>query len=279
MPSTSKNLDDELLPATRMLIMRSYLVDSFTDTPFGGNPAAVVLLDEPADPAWMQAVAAEFNQSETAFVVTGGDEHAAKPLRWFSPTTEVDLCGHATLAAAHVLGGSQRFNTRSGELTCTATTDGTVEMDFPVRPNEPVDVPVVAALGDIAPERVIAVARSNTDLLVHLDDAGLVRELRPDLSEVLRITERGVIVTAASDRPEVDFVSRFFAPAVGAPEDPVTGSAHCSLAPWWAERLGRTELVGEQASARGGTVRARLEGRRVVLGGRAVTVLDGTLAA
>ncbi|MGJ7908365.1 PhzF family phenazine biosynthesis protein [Actinopolyspora sp. H202] len=258
--------------------MRSYLVDSFTDTPFSGNPAGVVLLDEPAEPAWMRSVAAEFNQSETAFVVTGVDEHAAKPLRWFSPTTEVDLCGHATLAAAHVLGGSQRFDTRSGELTCTATADGTVEMDFPMRPNESAaDVPVTAALGDIAPERVIAVARSNTDLLVHLDDAGLVRELRPDISEVQRITERGVIVTAASDRPEVDFVSRFFAPAVGAPEDPVTGSAHCSLAPWWAERLGRTELVGEQVSSRGGTVRARLDGQRVVLGGRAVTVFGGTL--
>lgn len=260
--------------------MRSYIVDSFTDTPFSGNPAGVVLLDEPADPTWMQAVAAEFNHPETAFVVTGGDRDAAKPLRWFSPTTEVDLCGHATLATAHVLGGSQRFDTNSGELNCTVTADGTVEMDFPARPSEPAeDVSVLAALGDVAPERTVAVARSNTDLLVQLDDAGLVRELRPDLSEVLRITERGMIVTAASDRPEVDFVSRFFAPAVGAPEDHVTGSAHCSLAPWWARRLGRTELVGEQASARGGTVRTRLTGERVLLGGPAITVFEGTLAA
>ncbi|SDO99631.1 phenazine biosynthesis protein PhzF family [Actinopolyspora xinjiangensis] len=260
--------------------MRGYLVDSFTDTPMSGNPAGVVLLDEPADAAWMQAVAAEFNQSETAFVVAGGDENSAKPLRWFSPTTEVDLCGHATLATAHVLAGSQRFDTRGGELRCEVTADGTVEMDFPLRPNEPAeDVSVTAALGDVSPERVIAVARSGTDLLVQLDDAGLVRELRPDLSEVPRITERGMIVTAASDRPDRDFVSRFFAPAVGVPEDPVTGSAHCSLAPWWAERLGRAELVGEQVSSRGGTVRARLRGQRVGLGGRAVTVLEATLTA
>ncbi|WP_017973114.1 PhzF family phenazine biosynthesis protein [Actinopolyspora halophila] len=259
--------------------MDAYVVDSFTDQPFAGNPAGVVLLNEPADSTWMQHVAAEFNHSETAFVVVGGSTGEAKPLRWFTPTTEVDLCGHATLATAHVLGGEQRFDTRSGELGCSVRDDGMIELDFPSQPCSPSEeTGVLAALGPLADEHVEHLARSESDLIVQLSDASLVRQLRPDMSALTRVPGRGITVTARGDRPGVDVVSRFFAPAVGIPEDPVTGSAHCALAPWWAERLGRTELLAEQASPRGGTVRMRPHGDRVALAGHAVTVLGGTLS-
>lgn len=252
------------------------VVDAFTDRPFSGNPAAVCLLEEAADPAWMQAVAAELNLSETAFVLPRSDgDH---DLRWFTPAVEVDLCGHATLASAHVLGGAARFHTRSGVLECRAVDDGWIEMDFPAL--APVaafpDHVALDALGVRAAGRYF---RSLYDLLVEVDTADEVRALRPDLGALARLGGRGWIVTSVGDRPGIDFVSRFFAPAVGVGEDPVTGSAHCVLAPYWAERLGRTTMVAEQVSARGGIVRTRLEGERVVLGGRAVRVWEGVLVA
>jgi len=252
------------------------VVDSFTDHPFAGNPAAVAVVDGFPDAGRMQAIACEMNLSETAFVVPRPD--GAHDLRWFTPTVEVDLCGHATLAAAHVLGGHQRFHTRSGELVCAPADDGWIEMDFPADPTTPEGAPpsLTVALGlgdgiDGAPS-VRAFARARTDLLVELADAATVRALRPDLAAIAALGSQCVIVTAAGDRSGVDCVSRVFGPNAGIPEDPVTGSAHCTLAGYWGERLGRQELVGEQASARGGVVRMRRHGERVVLGGQAVTV-------
>lgn len=269
--------------------MRVFQVDAFTDEPFRGNPAAVVPLDgEPRPDAWLAAVAAEMNLSETAFLRRrdGGDGF---DLRWFTPAVEVDLCGHATLATAHVLwelgetADLLRFFTRSGALTATRTASGEIELDFPATPPEPAEAPdgLVAALG----AEPVRVTRTRFDYLVELADAAAVRELAPDLAVLRRLPVRGVAVTAAGDgkpgKPGepggADFVSRFFAPADGVDEDPVTGSAHCALAPYWADRLGRSELLGYQASRRGGFVRVRLSGDRVILGGRAVTVLRGDL--
>ncbi|AXB45496.1 PhzF family phenazine biosynthesis protein [Amycolatopsis albispora] len=253
--------------------MRMYLVDSFTDHAFAGNPAGVVLLDAPAEEAWMQSVAAELKHSETAFVVTTGE--GAKPLRWFTPVAEVALCGHATLATAHVLGGDQVFSTKSGELRCTAD-GGWVRMDFPADRSEPIEIDPAAALPGVTVEHV---AKGKFDLLVVAGNAAQVRELRPDLDAIRALDVRGLTVTAPGDRDGIDFVSRFFAPAKGVDEDPVTGSAHCTLAPYWAGRLGRDELVGEQASPRGGVVRVHLNGDRVTLSGQAVTVFSGELHA
>ncbi len=257
-------------------------VDAFADAPFTGNPAAVCLLPAPADAGWAQRVAAEMNLSETAFVVARQD--GAFDLRWFTPATEVDLCGHATLASAHVLweagrlplGDTARFHTRSGLLTASREGEWIV-LDFPARPAAPAAMPeaLAPALGVTASH----VGRSVDDLLVVVDDPAAVRAMTPDLGAVARVPVRGVIVTAAGDREGIDFISRFFGPASGVPEDPVTGSAHCTLAPYWSERLGRTELTGYQASARGGTVRVALRGDRVQLAGRAVTVLRGSLLA
>ena len=246
-------------------------VDSFTDTPFTGNPAAVAVVD--AFPAMdlMQAVALEMNLSETAFVVERED--GDYDLRWFTPTMEVDLCGHATLAAAHVLGGRARFHTRSGLLTCVPSGDGWIEMDFPA--DRPTQVEPATTLH--LPGMVwYGVGRS--DALAELGDATVVRDLDPDLAGVASAGTRLVIVTAAGDRPGIDCVSRAFAPNAGIPEDPVTGSAHCTLAEYWGERLGRDSLVGEQASPRGGIVRMRRQGDRVVLGGQAVTMAQVSLA-
>jgi len=263
----------ERAPARGILVaMDLTVVDAFTDRPFAGNPAAVAVVDAFPDDRRMQAVASEMQLSETAFAVPRPD--AAYDLRWFTPQVEVDLCGHATLATAHVLGGTARFHTRSGELACTGAGDGWIEMDFPAQVAVPTDAPasLPAALGldDDGPVR--AFGRGGTDLLVELEDAGLVRSLRPDLSAVAALGSRCLIVTAAGDRPGVDCVSRVFGPNVGIPEDPATGSAHCTLAVFWGERLGRDRLVGEQASSRGAVVRMRRAGDRVVLGGRAVTV-------
>ncbi|HTT86054.1 MAG TPA: PhzF family phenazine biosynthesis protein [Acidimicrobiales bacterium] len=241
------------------------VVDSFTDLPFAGNPAGVAVVESFPDDLRMQLVAREMNLSETAFLVPrGADEY---DLRWFSPTVEVDLCGHATLASAHVLGGEGRFWTRSGLLSCTTSAEGWIEMDFPADPPGPAQMP--GAL-DI-PEAVLC-GRGKFDLLVELADAEAVRSFVPDLPAIATVPSRCLIVTARSDRPGIDCVSRVFAPSVGIPEDPATGSAHCLLGPFWADRLGRTGLVGEQASARGGIVRMSVAGDRVVLGGRAVTV-------
>jgi len=241
------------------------VVDSFTDRPFAGNPAAVAVVDRFPDDREMQLIAREMNLSETAFVASRAD--GAYDLRWFTPAVEVDLCGHATLATAHVLGGTGRFVTKSGLLTCTTGEDGWIEMDFPADPPTVADVPDTLGIGGIR-----WCGRGRSDLLVELGDAAAVRALEPDLAVIAELGVRCVVVTAGGDKPGIDCVSRVFAPAVGIPEDPVTGSAHCTLAPYWADRLGRNDLVGEQASARGGIVRMRVAGDRVILGGRAVTV-------
>jgi len=266
-----------------------FQVDAFTAEPFAGNPAAVCLLEpgEDADPGWMQLVAAEMNLSETAFLAPG-DRAAAYGLRWFTPTVEAELCGHATLASAHVLwaegrvpaGQAIRFDTASGSLAARRGDDGTIWLDFPATPAEPVDPPpgLVEGLGAEAP-RWVGLGRF--DYLVELEDEAAVRDLAPDPRRLGWLGSRGVIVTAAAGSAGgsggYDFVSRCFAPGAGIDEDPVTGSAHCTLGPFWAGRLGRDELTGFQASARGGLVQVRPDGDRVHLGGRAVTVLRGQL--
>ncbi|GAA1940515.1 PhzF family phenazine biosynthesis protein [Amycolatopsis minnesotensis] len=250
--------------------MRLYLVDAFTHKAFTGNPAAVVLLDEPADPAWMRSVAAEMKHSETAFVVTGGD--GPLPLRWFTPAAEVDLCGHATLATAHVLGGDQVFDTHGGQLRTRADA-GWITMDFPADTLAETGEDLSAALPGVTIEFI---AKGSENLFAVLGDAEDVRGLRPDLDAILA-TSTGRLVVTAPGAGDADFVSRFFGPGVGVPEDPVTGSAHCLLAPYWSQRLDRTDLVGEQLSARGGTVRTTVRGDRVELSGQAVTVVTGEL--
>jgi PhzF family phenazine biosynthesis protein len=262
--------------------MRVYVVDAFTDRPFAGNPAAVCPLTGPADPGWMQRVAAEFNLSETAFPRPIDTAEADFELRWFTPAVEVALCGHATLGAAHVLyetgavPGDRpiRFQTlRSGVLTVRREED-LLAMDFPAVPPYRIDPPegLAEALGAVP---VWTGRNAQNDVLAVLPDAGTVRALNPDQRALGRIDARGICVTAPDE--EYDFVSRFFGPRVGVEEDPVTGSAHCMLAPYWAERLRRTEMVAYQASARGGQVRVSARGDRVVLRGGAVTVIDGTL--
>jgi PhzF family phenazine biosynthesis protein len=256
-------------------------IDAFTDRPFAGNPAAVCLLDNERGADWMQAVAAEMNLSETAFVrpLTEGIE-----LRWFTPTCEVKLCGHATLASAHALwesgavGAEQaiRFHTQSGVLTA-ARAGERIELDFPATPAQERNSP--AELIEALEVRPVWVGQTEYDSLVLLASANSLRDLRPDFRRLAMIETRGVIVTAASDDARFDFLSRFFAPAVGINEDPVTGSAHCALAPFWAERLGKREMTAFQASPRGGVVHVRAAGERVILGGQAVTVLEGELAA
>jgi PhzF family phenazine biosynthesis protein len=258
-------------------------VDAFTERPFAGNPAAVCVLDVARDAGWMQAVAAEMNLSETAFLVPRGS--GGFDLRWFTPTTEVDLCGHATLASAHRLweggelaaGEEARFHTRSGVLTARRGADGWIEMDFPALPPRAIDpAPEMLAQALGVPARWVGSNRE--DLLALVADATTVRSLSPDIALVARLPARGLIVTAAAEPGAGhDFVSRFFAPAVGVPEDPVTGSAHCCLGPFWSERLGKRVVVGYQASARGGTVRVEPRGERVTLAGQAVTVLEGEL--
>jgi predicted PhzF superfamily epimerase YddE/YHI9 len=241
------------------------VVDSFTECPFSGNPAAVALVDRFPDEGDMQMIAREMNLSETAFAAARAD--GSYDLRWFTPTVEVDLCGHATLATAHVLGGAGRFVTRSGLLTCSLGEDGWIQMDLPSDPPVATDPPTTLDIAGMG-----WCGRGRSDLLIELTDAAAVRALRPDLGAIAALGVRCVIFTAGGDRDGIDCVSRVFAPSSGISEDPVTGSAHCTLAPFWAERLGRDVLVGEQASARGGIVRMRLAGDRVVLGGRAVTV-------
>jgi predicted PhzF superfamily epimerase YddE/YHI9 len=262
-----------------------YQVDAFTAEPFAGNPAAVCLLERDEDPAWMQRVAAEMNLSETAFLRPAAEAGRYR-LRWFTPTVEVELCGHATLASAHVLwseglagaGQPVRFDTASGPLAARPGTGGTIWLDFPATPAGSVEPPdgLLDALGG-GPARFVGLGRF--DYLVELAHEAAVRDLAPDVGRLGGLGSRGVIVTAAAapHASGYDFVSRYFAPAVGIDEDPVTGSAHCTLGPYWAGRLGRAELTGFQASARGGLVRVRPEGDRVLLGGSAVTVLRGRL--
>ena len=253
------------------------IVDSFTDVPFAGNPAGVCVLAAATTEAWMQSVAAELNLSETAFAVprTDGDHD----LRWFTPTTEVDLCGHATLASAHVLGGDHRFHTRSGPLMCRATADGSVEMDFPALPVTPMaDPPDVASALGLPADRIVAVYDNESGwLLAELASAGDVRAAVPDLAAVQALGGFATVVAAPGEGEGIDSVCRVFAPGAGIDEDPVTGAAHCLIAPLLAARTGRSEFTGEQASARGGIVGMQVEGDRVVLSGHAVTVLEGTL--
>ena len=254
-------------------------VDAFTDTPFAGNPAAVCLLPAPRDEGWMQSVAREMNLSETAFLVRVGDGY---DLRWFTPSVEVALCGHATLASAHVLweeghlaaAQQARFHTKSGLLTGDRAGDW-IELDFPVKREEAAPAPVglAEALG-VTPKYV---GRNQFDYLIEIDGEVAVRRLAPNHAALSTLPVRGVTVTSRADSPGYDFVSRFFAPGSGVPEDPVTGSAHCALGPYWQSRLGKSELVGYQASPRGGIVRVRVVGDRVKLGGKAVTVLRGEL--
>jgi PhzF family phenazine biosynthesis protein len=256
-----------------------YQVDAFTHRPLAGNPAAVCLLSGPRKPGWMQQVAREMNLSETAFLHC---EEDAWRLRWFTPTVEVALCGHATLASAHVLwetgrlraGAMACFNTRSGRLTARQVGSG-IELDFPAKVAEPADPPPLLsqALG-VKPRFV---GRSNLDYLVEVDRAATVRNLKPDFTRLAGLPVRGVIVTARSDQPEFDFISRFFAPAAGVNEDPVTGSAHCTLGPYWQDRLKKNHFTAFQASDRGGVVQVHVAAGRVFLGGRAVTILRGEL--
>jgi PhzF family phenazine biosynthesis protein len=254
-------------------------VDAFTDTPFSGNPAAVCLLPAPVEAAWMQRVARELNLSETAFLVRrdGGFD-----LRWFTPAVEVDLCGHATLASAHVLweeGELQpdeqvRFHTRSGLLTAVRR-NGWIELDFPATPPEPVEPPaeLLEALGVTARYT----GRTVFDYLVEVESEAQVRAVTPDFARLRRLPVRGVMVTSRADMLGFDFVSRFFGPAAGIDEDPVTGSAHCALGPYWQAKLDKSELRAFQASARGGVLRVSVRGERVGIAGQAVTVLRGEL--
>lgn len=259
-----------------------FQIDAFADAPFAGNPAAVCLLDGPAEEAWMQRVAAEMNLAETAFLhpVEGG-----YALRWFTPAVEVALCGHATLASAHALYETERlprdaparFHTASGLITVVPADEGRLMMDFPATPPASAD-DMPDGLAEVFGVAPVWTGRSRFDLFIEVPDEAAVRGLAPDPAAVARLGARGIIVTARAEegRP-YDFVSRFFAPGSGIAEDPVTGSAHCALAPFWAERLGREELTGYQASARGGLVGVRVRGDRVALTGRAVTVLRGEL--
>jgi predicted PhzF superfamily epimerase YddE/YHI9 len=247
--------------------MRFFIVDAFTDRPFTGNSAGVVLLDEPADPAWMQAVATEMKHAETAFVVTSGT--GPKSLRWFTPAVEVALCGHATVAATHVLGGEQVYTTKSGELRAKAE-GGWVELDFPSDPPQQTDDDLSEILPGVEIEYT---GRGVENLFAVLRDAETVRTLEPDLAKLKNTWNGRLLVTAKGD----DYVSRFFAPGVGIDEDPVTGSAHCILSPYWSEKLQNKELTGHQVSKRGGVVRTRQDGDRVHLAGQAVTVVGGEL--
>jgi PhzF family phenazine biosynthesis protein len=260
-------------------------VDAFTTRRFAGNPAAVCVLSEPADETWMQNVAAEMNLSETAFAERLGSGSKFN-LRWFTPTKEVDLCGHATLATAHVLweeghvpsGETAFFESRSGPLTARPGADG-IELDFPAEPvrDEVGDPGELAELQSALGAPVLFAGRNRFDLLVELETEERVRLLRPDIRRLAQVPVRGVIVTARSGAPDYDFVSRFFAPQVGVDEDPVCGSAHCGLGPYWGHKLDRSTLVAHQVSCRGGVVKIRLAGPRVVLIGHAVTVLRGEL--
>ena len=261
------------------MALRIVQVDAFTSTPFHGNPAAVCVLPAPAEEKWMQAVAAEMNLSETAFLHR---EEGGFRLRWFTPTLEVDLCGHATLASAHVLwedghlprGERARFFSKSGPLTADAR-DGFIELDFPASATRPAQAPadLVQGLG----VALDFVGVTPFDYLVEVASEEIVRALRPDMSALARVDTRGIIVTARANTAKYDFVSRFFGPRAGVPEDPVTGSAHCALGPYWKSRLGKDVFFAHQASLRGGDVRVEVSGDRVKLGGQAITVLRGEL--
>lgn len=264
------------------MAIRIVQVDAFTDRPFAGNPAAVCVLPGPRPDSWMKDVAREMNLSETAFLTPHTDGYN---LRWLTPAVEVDLCGHATVASAHVLwedghlpeGKQARFHTRSGLLTADRR-GAWIELDFPAKVAVPTEAPprLLPALG-IASAKFVG--RNAFDYLVEVDSEETLRALSPDHSTLRQEPVRGVIVTARGANGQFDFVSRFFAPGSGIDEDPVTGSAHTALGPYWAAKLHKTDFTAYQASARGGVVRVRLEGDRVKLGGQAVTVMTAELLA
>jgi PhzF family phenazine biosynthesis protein len=261
------------------MMKKLYIVDAFADKPFSGNPAAVCLMESDCPSSWMQSVAAEMNLSETAFLLPiCADEWN---LRWFTPISEVDLCGHATLAASHVLwnergetGIELRFHTHSGLLRARREGDR-IGLDFPA------DIPQSVTMNERFTEALgvepLQIYRGGEDLMLLIDSAEEIYRLEPDMHLLSQIDARGFIVTARSDRSEYDFVSRFFAPSVGITEDPVTGSAHCTLGPYWAERFGKSKITGFQASKRGGVVEVEIMGQRVKLIGRAITTLRGEL--
>lgn len=261
------------------MITKLYQVDAFTHQPLKGNPAAVCLLPEPGEEKWMQQVASEMNLSETAFLHQGEDGFN---LRWFTPAVEVSLCGHATLASAHILyetglvaeAEEARFHTASGLLTAKKVGEE-IELNFPSTPPEEISEPpgLMEALG-VNPGFV---GKNRFDYLVRVESEGEVRGASPDFGKLNELGVRGVMLTSLCESGEFDFISRFFAPGAGIDEDPVTGSAHCCLGPYWGEVLGKNELKAFQASARGGVVRVRVEPERVYLGGKAVTVLVGEL--
>ena len=273
--------------------MPLFQVDAFTDVPFSGNPAAVYVSSAfPNDP-WMQQLAAEMNLSETAFLVPTAPSNnpAAFRLRWFTPTHEVDLCGHATLAAAHVVWAEWNdmgqgdgsgpdalmFDTASGEMTATQADDSAIMLNFPADPPVEMALPdgVLDALGI---SETVYTGRGDRDMFIHVPSLEILASLTPNMDALALFDTRGFVVTAAAEG-SADFVSRFFGPGVGVPEDPVTGSAHCALGPYWADRLGRTRLTGRQVSARGGTVGVDVQpGGRVHLSGHAVTVFRGEVA-
>lgn len=256
--------------------MRAFVVDTFTPVMFRGNPTGVVLLEGPADARWMQQVAAEFNCPATAFVGPVDGDSAARDLRWFSPVAELALCGSGTLASAHILGGDQIFRAGDRLLSCTTGPGGAISMWFPadpVRPESPTS-DLVAGLPGVT---IRSVWRGSLDVVVEAGSAAEVRALQPDTASLAKVDARAVVVTAVGDGG-ADIVSRVFAPRFGLDEDPVTGSAHCTLAALWAQRLGATEFSAEQASPRGGQLRARPDGDRVVLIGHAVTVMTGDLS-
>ena len=254
-------------------------VDAFTDVPFAGNPAAVCLLPRWKDECWLGSVAAEMNLAETAFLVRRDEGF---DLRWFTPKIEVELCGHATLASAHVLWQQSlvkpaeeiRFSTKSGILTANPHGDE-IELDFPLKPEQPAEAPpgFLEALG-VQPKYL---GKTQFDYLVEVESEAVLRGLTPDFKRLATIPVRGTIVTSRSADAKYDFVSRFFAPAAGIDEDPVTGSAHCCLGDFWRKRLGKSEFVAYQASARGGVVKLRVTNDRAFLGGRAVIVAKGEL--
>jgi PhzF family phenazine biosynthesis protein len=253
-------------------------VDAFTDRPFGGNPAAVCILPSWKEESWLQAVAREMNLSETAFLVKHPDHF---DLRWFTPTIEVDLCGHATLASAHILwqqgrvnGDEIRFSTRSGSLKANRR-GSEIELDFPLNPETEAEAPsgLLMALAVTAKY----VGRSRFDYLVEVESEAVLRKIAPNFKRLATLPVRGIIITSRASDPQYDFVSRFFAPGSGIDEDPVTGSAHCCLGDYWRKRLNKTEFVAYQASARGGVVKVRIEKDRAILGGNAVTVARGEL--
>jgi PhzF family phenazine biosynthesis protein len=253
-------------------------VDAFTERPFAGNPAAVCLLPSWKDDAWLQAVAREMNLSETAFLVKQPDHF---DLRWITPTIEVDLCGHATLASAHILWQQGhatrdeiRFSTRSGILKAIRHGDD-IELDFPLKPEQATEAP--AGLLQALSVSAKYVGKNQFDYLVEVESEAVLRAMAPDFKSLRALPERGIIVTSRSAEPRFDFVSRFFAPGAGIDEDPVTGSAHCCLGDYWRKQLGKTEFVAFQASARGGTVKVRVTKDRAFLGGKAVTVAKGEL--